>query len=355
MENHVEEEIEDTLESLFFNKDGGWRDSMMDSGLWDGDNIPSIKIHDNFMTQITLYQKGKNNMSEEQKVSPFAHLENRVWRFDPRFELGNHHNVGSQHEFFSMFLIDHHTEYSAPESLSPEKYFDRYDNEDVIELCFQDMGQWPDNQDKRDQICVRIVKKLLRQMLRDYVNPDHFEKYDNYDLPYYLIRLMFSPNKIVPALIEWEKALTEAVTEHGADDDCFDYIPNFYEMGQQFFGAFGLKQEWNDMIARIYAKPEVDHVLFDEEPELRHIIFNIEEGEQENKMEKSDCFYKYDGCTGEATETWQNEFSMSTFECCPNCLEIRASLEEKEREKMAKIKPFSGQNEYGEYYDEESY
>lgn len=79
-----------------------------------------------------------------------------------------------------------------------------------------------------------------------------------------------------------------------------------------------------------------------------------DQGEKDFKQENK-CNYNYPGCTGEDNFIWENVHSGSTFPCCENCFNIRQKKEGEINEKYMNIKPFSGQNEYGEYYDEDSY
>jgi len=78
----------------------------------------------------------------------------------------------------------------------------------------------------------------------------------------------------------------------------------------------------------------------------------------------TDCLYKYEGCTGEATEYYQNHHPAclepgrmfpKSYACCTNCLEIREKEQERINERYLDIPYFSGPNEDGEYYDEDSY
>ena len=74
-----------------------------------------------------------------------------------------------------------------------------------------------------------------------------------------------------------------------------------------------------------------------------------------------DCHYKYDGCTGEATTGFHRDGSFGSemeayYECCENCLAIRQVKEKEIQDRYGSgLQPFSGANEYGEYYDEEDY
>lgn len=72
------------------------------------------------------------------------------------------------------------------------------------------------------------------------------------------------------------------------------------------------------------------------------------------KMKES-CNYHYNGCTEEATTSYFSPVSYKSFPCCENCLDIRIEKEAENNDKYMNITPFTGMNEYGEYYDEDSY
>lgn len=91
---------------------------------------------------------------------------------------------------------------------------------------------------------------------------------------------------------------------------------------------------------------------------------------QENKIllneldEPIGCHYHYGGCTLDATGYYQNHHPdciepgamfPKSYPACDNCLEAREKAQELINERYLDITPFTGQNEDGEYYDEDSY
>ncbi len=84
--------------------------------------------------------------------------------------------------------------------------------------------------------------------------------------------------------------------------------------------------------------------------------------ESENPFEHEEdqfCHFGFEGCTVEATHTWESPLMGQGvggyYPCCENCYNKRAEEQERINEKYLDITPFSGPNEYGEYYDEDSY
>lgn len=67
---------------------------------------------------------------------------------------------------------------------------------------------------------------------------------------------------------------------------------------------------------------------------------------------KEICIYCYEKT---ATTFYLNPVSYKSYPCCPECLEKREKKQREIDERYLNIKPFDGPNEYGEYYDENSY
>lgn len=73
-----------------------------------------------------------------------------------------------------------------------------------------------------------------------------------------------------------------------------------------------------------------------------------------------DCHFHFEGCTHDATDYYQNHRDMSrlipkSYPCCSNCLDHREKDQERINERYLDITPFTGMNDCGEYYDEDSY
>lgn len=76
--------------------------------------------------------------------------------------------------------------------------------------------------------------------------------------------------------------------------------------------------------------------------------------------EPIECFFHSEGCTFDAVDYYQNwrdntRLVPKSYPACTNCLEKREADQERINERYLDIKPFTGRNEYGEYYDEDSY
>ena len=80
--------------------------------------------------------------------------------------------------------------------------------------------------------------------------------------------------------------------------------------------------------------------------------------------EPIECHFHSEGCTHDATDYYQNHHPAclepgamfpKSYPACDNCLEHREKEQERINERYLDITPFTGQNEYGEYYDEDSY
>lgn len=67
------------------------------------------------------------------------------------------------------------------------------------------------------------------------------------------------------------------------------------------------------------------------------------------------CQYEHSsGCTHEATHTWESITGLC-IPCCKSCYDKREARQDEINNRYLHVKPFSGQNEDGEYYDENSY
>ena len=76
--------------------------------------------------------------------------------------------------------------------------------------------------------------------------------------------------------------------------------------------------------------------------------------------EPIECHFHFEGCTNDATDYYQNWGDMSrvvpkSYPACNNCLDKREKKQQQINERYLDIKPFTGQNQHGEYYDEDSY
>lgn len=100
-------------------------------------------------------------------------------------------------------------------------------------------------------------------------------------------------------------------------------------------------------------------LFFDDVASLEMMQLHYDSDEKVEHSEQLDCHYHYAGCTHEATMTWTSPIIDrhvgGNYPCCENCYKIRAAEQERINEKYMNIKPFKGRNEYGEYYDEDSY
>lgn len=76
--------------------------------------------------------------------------------------------------------------------------------------------------------------------------------------------------------------------------------------------------------------------------------------------EPIECHFHSEGCTHDATDYYQNWGDTSrivpkSYPACSSCLGKREKDQKRINERYLDIKPFTGQNAYGEYYDEDSY
>lgn len=86
-----------------------------------------------------------------------------------------------------------------------------------------------------------------------------------------------------------------------------------------------------------------------------NLLYDSRTHEEHEWFEYEDCHFHYDGCTNKPELVWNNGISSSNFPCCQNCYDKRESEQKEINRKYVDITPFNGPNEYGEYYDENSY
>jgi len=86
-----------------------------------------------------------------------------------------------------------------------------------------------------------------------------------------------------------------------------------------------------------------------------NMLYDSRTHEDHEWYEFEDCHFHYEGCTFTPTGTWNNGISRNNYPCCSNCYDKREAEQEKINDRYMNITPFSGPNEYGEYYDENSY
>lgn len=75
----------------------------------------------------------------------------------------------------------------------------------------------------------------------------------------------------------------------------------------------------------------------------------------EHDVPKEECQFRFKNCEGVGNQTWVSKMGTH-INCCEPCFDERQRKEDDiERKYGSGLTPFTGANEFGEYYDEDSY